>query len=353
MSGGVDSSVAAVLLHKAGYEVIGLTMKTWSYESADLPRKKHTGCCNLDDINDARSVGVMYGFPHYVLDLREEFGQAVIDHFVSEYLAGRTPNPCILCNTYIKWDALLRRARQIGCEKIATGHYARIAESEGRRFIRRAVDFTKDQSYVLWGLSQEVLAQTIFPLGDKLKSETRQLASEWGLTRVAEKKDSYEICFVPEGDYRAFLQKKAPEKLAQLAGGPIVHIDGRVVGKHAGYPFYTIGQRRNLPALGTPHYVVDIRPESNTVVIGPAEALQKTHLRMRGVNWQKYPSLPYEGYPATVKIRYLDPGHPAKLYTLPEGGIEVRFEEPVRAITPGQAAVAYEGDDLIVGGWIA
>lgn len=212
MSGGVDSSVAAVLLKKAGYEVIGLTMKTWGYESSDLSRKKNTGCCNLDDINDARSVGVMYDFPHYVLDLREEFGQAVIEHFVSEYLAGRTPNPCILCNTYIKWDALLRRARQLGCEKIATGHYARIGQANGRLFIQRAADPSKDQSYVLWGLSQEVLAQTLFPLGDKLKTQTRALAAEWGLNRVAEKKDSYEICFVPEGDYRAFLQKKAPER---------------------------------------------------------------------------------------------------------------------------------------------
>ncbi|MCX7980014.1 MAG: tRNA 2-thiouridine(34) synthase MnmA [Bacteroidia bacterium] len=353
MSGGVDSSVAAVLLKKQGHAVIGLTMKTWAYESADIPRRKNTGCCNLDDINDARSVAVRYGFPHYVLDLREEFGQAVIEHFIQEYLAGRTPNPCILCNTYIKWDALLRRAQQLGCEKIATGHYARIACENGRYFIRRAKDLDKDQSYVLWGLSQEVLAQTLFPLGEYCKSQTRALAAEWGLTRVAEKKDSYEICFVPEGDYRAFLRRKAPQKVAALQGGPIRHIDGHIVGQHEGYPFYTIGQRRNLPALGTPHYVVEIHPETNTLVIGPESALYKQELIMRDVVWHKYPKLPYEGYPVTVKIRHMDPGHVGRLYTSSQGTLRVEFAAGVKAITPGQAAVAYEGDDLVVGGWIA
>ncbi|MEN2992160.1 MAG: tRNA 2-thiouridine(34) synthase MnmA [Bacteroidia bacterium] len=352
MSGGVDSSVAAILLKQAGYQVIGLTMKTWSYESADLPKRKNTGCCNLDDINDARSVSVAYGFPHYVLDLREEFGEAVIAQFVEEYLAGRTPNPCIRCNTYIKWDALLRRARQLHCERIATGHYAQIGYAEGRYFIRRARDLSKDQSYVLWGLSQSVLAQTIFPLGQKYKTEVRALAAQLQLHRLAQKKDSYEICFIPEGDYRAFLARRVPERLAALRGGPIVHVDGRVVGQHEGYPFYTIGQRRGLPALGTPHYVVAIYPETNTIVIGPESCLQKTSLRLREVVWHKYPSLPYQGYPATVKIRHMDPGHEAQLYSHPDGTIEVVFYTGVRAITPGQAGVAYEGDDVILGGWI-
>ncbi|MEN3040387.1 MAG: tRNA 2-thiouridine(34) synthase MnmA [Bacteroidia bacterium] len=352
MSGGVDSSVTAVLLQKEGYEVIGITMKTWSYESADLPKRKNTGCCNLDDINDARSVGVMYGFPHYVLDLREEFGQAVIDHFVSEYLAGRTPNPCILCNTYIKWEALLRRGKQLHCDYIATGHYARIGYEGGRYFVRRAVDLTKDQSYVLWGLSQSVLAQTLFPLGEKYKSEVRSLAAAWGLSRVAEKKDSYEICFIPEGDYRAFLSKKVPDVMQSLRQGPIRHVDGRIVGTHEGYPFYTIGQRKRLPALGTPHYVIDIQPETNTIVIGPEEYLHQRTLYMRDVVWQKYPALPAEGYPVEVKIRHMDPGHSARLYTAEGGRIKVVFDEGVRAITPGQAAVAYENGDIIVGGWI-
>lgn len=352
MSGGVDSSVAAVLLKKAGHEVIGLTMKTWSYDSTDTQKRKNTGCCNLDDINDARSVSLAFGFPHYVLDLREEFGQAVIDHFVAEYLAGRTPNPCILCNTYIKWDALLRRAHQLRCDAIATGHYARIGYEGGRYFIRRAADLTKDQSYVLWGLSQAVLSQTLFPLGEKSKSETRALAAEWGLTRVAEKKDSYEICFIPEGNYRRFLAQKAPDTVAALRGGEIRHVAGHVVGTHDGYPFYTIGQRRGLPALGTPHYVVDIQPETNTIIIGPEAYLRQRVLYMRDVVWHKYAGLPEEGYPVQVKIRHMDTGHTGRLYSAPEGRLKVIFDEGVKAITPGQAAVAYEGDDLIVGGWI-
>ncbi|MCX8111724.1 MAG: tRNA 2-thiouridine(34) synthase MnmA [Bacteroidia bacterium] len=352
MSGGVDSSVAAVLLKKAGHEVIGLTMKTWSYDSADLSKRKNTGCCNLDDINDARSVGVAYEFPHYILDLQEEFGQAVIDHFVSEYLAGRTPNPCILCNTYIKWDALLRRSKQLRCEAIATGHYARIGYEGGRYFVQRAVDLTKDQSYVLWGLSQEVLSQTLFPLGELTKARTRALAAEWGLSRVADKKDSYEICFIPEGDYRQFLRKKAPSFIESLKGGVIRHVEGYVVGTHEGYPFYTIGQRRRLPALGRPHYVIDIQPETNTIVIGPEEYLTQRVLIMREVVWHRYPSLPYEGYPVRIKVRHMDPGHEGRLYTLSDGRIKAVFAEGVKAITPGQAAVAYEGDSVVVGGWI-
>jgi tRNA-specific 2-thiouridylase len=222
----------------------------------------------------------------------------------------------------------------------------------GRYFIRRASDLTKDQSYVLWGLSQAVLAQTLFPLGTQEKAETRALAEKWGLTRVARKKDSYEICFIPEGDYRTFLEKRAPQKVQSLRGGPILHVDGRLVGHHEGYPFYTIGQRKKLPALGTPHYVVEIRPETNTLVIGPEEYLQRRSLLMRDVVWHKYPSLPHEGFPVVVKIRHMDPGHAAWLYTENAGALRVEFSEGVRAITPGQAAVAYEGDDVVAGGWI-
>ncbi len=353
MSGGVDSSVTAALLAQQGHEVIGMTMKTWSYETADLPTRRTTGCCNLDDINDARSVAVRYGFPHYVVDLRDVFGEKVIDYFVEAYLSGLTPNPCILCNTYIKWDVLFTKARQLQCDKMATGHYARIGQVGGRYFIRRAEDLSKDQSYVLWGLSQEMLRHTLFPLGTYLKSEVRKMAAEWGLTRLSQKKDSYEICFVPEGDYRAFIRRRRPEVISQLTGGPIRHIEtGEIVGHHEGYPFYTIGQRRGLPALGSPHYVIDIDPQTNTLIIGPEKYLYKATLWMESLVWHKYEGLPYEGYPAVVKIRHMDPGHQARLYSAGPQKLRVEFEVGVKAITPGQAAVAYEGNDMIVGGWI-
>ncbi len=352
MSGGVDSSVTAALLAREGHDVVGVTMKTWAHDTPSTARKA-TGCCNLDDINDARIVAVQYGFPHYVLDLRGEFGERVIEDFVEAYLAGRTPNPCILCNTYIKWDVLYRRALQLGCEKLATGHYARVGWAQGRYFIQRGRDLSKDQSYVLWGLSQAVLARTLFPLGTRTKPEVRALAAAWGLDRLARKKDSYEICFVPEGDYRAFIRKRQPEQVAALAGGPIIHKEtGDVVGQHAGYPFYTIGQRRGLPALGKPHYVIEIHPETNTLVIGPEKYLYQHTLEMDQPVWHKYPALPYEGYPVTVKIRHMDPGHTARLYQGPGERLKVVFHSSVKAITPGQAAVAYEGEDLVVGGWI-
>ena len=353
MSGGVDSSVTAALLAQAGHDVIGMTMKTWSYDTTDIPSRRNTGCCNLDDINDARSVAVRYGFPHYVVDLRETFGEKVIDHFVDSYLSGLTPNPCILCNTYIKWDVLFTKARQLHCDKMATGHYARIGEADGRYFIRRARDLTKDQSYVLWGLSQEMLHYSLFPLGEYLKADVRHLAAAWGLTRLAQKKDSYEICFVPEGDYRTFIRKRRPEAVMHLAGGPIRHIEtGEVVGYHQGYPFYTIGQRRGLPALGIPHYVIDIDPETNTLVIGPEKYLYRVSLVMDSIVWHKYMGLPHEEYPALVKIRHMDPGHQARLYSAGPDKLRVEFMMGVKAITPGQAAVAYVGDDMLVGGWI-
>jgi tRNA-specific 2-thiouridylase len=353
MSGGVDSSITAALLVQQGHEVVGMTMKTWSYETADLPVRRSTGCCNLDDINDARAVAVRYGFAHYVADLRETFGEKVIDHFVESYLAGLTPNPCILCNTYIKWEVLFQKARQLHCEKMATGHYAQIGSAEGRYFIRRAEDLTKDQSYVLWGLSQEMLTRTLFPLGTYPKAQVRAWAADWGFERLSQKKDSYEICFVPTGDYRTFLHQRRPAEVTSLKGGPIIHIEtGAIVGAHEGYPFYTIGQRRGLPALGKPHYVVKIDPAQNILYIGPESYLYQQVLHMHGLVWHRYPNLPYEGYPATVKIRHMDPGHQARLYTEDEGRLRVEFLAGVKAITPGQAAVAYEGDTLLVGGWI-
>jgi tRNA-uridine 2-sulfurtransferase len=351
MSGGIDSSLAAVLLHEAGYEVIGMTMKTWDYASSGST-KKETGCCSLDSINDARHVAVELGFPHYILDIRDEFGDQVIDYFTGEYLAGRTPNPCVLCNTHIKWDALLKRADRLGCEYIATGHYARLQLAGDRYFIRKGVDLDKDQSYALWGVSQQSLSRTIFPLGELTKTEIRAMAASRGFSELVNKSESYEICFVPDNDYRGFLKRRLPELEAEVAGGEFVLADGRVVGRHQGYPFYTIGQRKGLGvALGYPVYVTEIQKETNRVVLGTYPELARDGMMVHQPVLSKYASLADLTGDAVVKVRYNDQGTPASLRT--QGNeIEVRFRRGVYGIAPGQAAVFYEGEDLIGGGWI-
>ena len=276
MSGGIDSTVAAVMLHNEGYEVVGITMKTWDYASSG-GSKKETGCCNLDSINDARAVAVELGFPHYIVDIRDEFGDAVIEDFVSEYIAGRTPNPCVLCNTHIKWTALIKRAKQMECEFIATGHYAQVREENSRYVISKGLDETKDQSYVLWGISQENLAMSRFPLGGFRKKEIRKMCEEWGYTELAKKNESYEICFIPDNDYHGFLKRRVPGLEEKVEGGSFVDREGNVIGKHEGYPFYTIGQRRGLGvALGEPMFVTDIDAATNTVVLGEEEDLKQT-----------------------------------------------------------------------------
>lgn len=351
MSGGIDSSVAAMLLHQQGYEVIGITMKTWDYAHSGGGRKT-TGCCSLDDINDARAMAVELGFPHYILDIRSEFGEAIIDNFVDEYLAGRTPNPCVLCNTHIKWDALAKRAEQLDCAYIATGHYARVREENGRYVVGTGLDLQKDQSYVLWGLKQEALAKTMFPIGGYRKSEIRALAAEAGFERLSKKAESYEICFIPDNDYRGFLQRKRPEQIQSMQEGRFIDSKGNILGTHQGYPFFTVGQRKGLGiALGEPAYVTAIRPESNEVVLGTRAELQQQTMLVRNVNLQKYAELE-EGHLATVKIRYKDRGAPATLYTNGDL-VEVVFEHPVEAIAPGQSAVFYEGDEVLGGGFIA
>lgn len=350
MSGGIDSSVTAVMLHEAGYEVVGLTMKTWDYTSSG-GSKKETGCCSLDSINDAREVAVRLGFAHYIIDIREEFGESVIDNFVEEYLAGRTPNPCVICNTHIKWDALLRRADKLGCEYIATGHYAQVRPENERYVISRGIDLNKDQSYVLWGLRQESLQRTFFPMGRYHKTDIRQMAREMGFPALANKPESYEICFIPDNDYRGFLRRRVPERVASLEGGNFILKDGTVVGKHQGYPFYTIGQRKGLIAMGEPYYVTDIHPETNTVVIGREEELLEHSMYVRNVNPVKYASL-REDTAADVKIRYKDAGTPAMVHPLENNQVRVIFTDPVKSVTPGQSAVFYEGDDVLGGGWI-
>lgn len=350
MSGGIDSSVTAMMLHEQGYEVIGITMKTWDYQSSGSS-KKETGCCSLDSINDARQVAVNLGFPHYILDIREEFGSFIINNFVDEYLAGRTPNPCVLCNTHIKWDALLKRADMLGCEFIATGHYANVREENGRYVISRGLDTNKDQSYVLWGLSQESLKRTIFPLGKYTKPEIRRMAEAYGFSELANKPESYDICFIPDNDYRAFLKNKKPELEARVAGGSFV-FKGKEIGKHRGYPFYTIGQRKGLEiALGEPVFVSEIIPETNTVVLGDEEDLRKQFMQIRDFNYVKYARLS-TNFVALTKIRYKDKGTMSTL-TMNGDLIDVLFHVPVKGIAPGQSAVVYEGDDLVGGGFIA
>jgi tRNA-uridine 2-sulfurtransferase len=352
MSGGIDSSVAAVMLHEQGYEVIGMTMKTWDYASSGSS-KKETGCCSLDSINDARNIAVNLGFPHYILDIREEFGDYVIDHFTKEYLEGRTPNPCVLCNTHIKWDALLRRADKLGCEFIATGHYANLRNENGRYVISKGLDESKDQSYALWGISQESLSRTMYPLGNLKKSEIRQMALERGFTELVNKSESYEICFVPDNDYRSFLKRRVEGLEESVSGGEFVLEDGTIVGSHEGYPFYTVGQRKGLGiALGYPVYVTEIQKDHNRVVLGTFDELSRDGMYVRNLNLSKYEDLNGRKLDTITKVRYNDKGTPA---VIEQAGdiMKVYFGKGVHAIAPGQAAVFYEENDVIGGGWIS
>lgn len=350
MSGGLDSTVTAVMLREEGYEVVGVTMKTWDYATSG-GSKKETGCCSLDSINDARSIAVKHGIHHMILDIRDEFGDFVIENFVDEYLAGRTPNPCVLCNTHIKWEALLKRANQLDCDFIATGHYAQVRHENNRYVVSKGLDENKDQSYVLWGLTQQSLSRTRFPLGQYRKSQIRQMALDMGYDELVKKSESYEICFVPDNDYRGFLKRKVEGLEQRVDGGNFVNREGKILGKHKGYPFYTIGQRKGLEiAVGEPLYVISIHPETNTVVLGKEDELNRKGMWVRGLNMGKYAELtnPLE---AVTKIRYKNAGTASTLYQ--EGNrMKVIFDADVKGIAPGQSAVFYEGDDVIGGGWI-
>lgn len=350
MSGGIDSTVTAMLMHEEGYEVVGITMKTWDYATSG-GSKKETGCCSLDSINDARRVAVDMNFHHFIVDIREEFGDYVIDNFVSEYMAGRTPNPCVLCNTHIKWNALLKRADALDCEFIATGHYAIIREQAGRFFIKKATDRQKDQSYVLWGLSQECLKRSKFPLGEMTKPEVRKIAYDRGYHELSKKSESYEICFVPDNDYRSFLKRRVEDLEEQVAGGHFVNKKGEILGRHQGYPFYTIGQRKGLGvAFGQPMFVTEIHPETNTVVLGLEEELIRNSMKVGQVNSMKYPEIP-DGLEVVAKIRYRDSGTVSILHNQ-NNEIEVEFLANVKGVAPGQSAVFYENDDVVGGGII-
>ncbi len=350
MSGGLDSSISLSLLQKEGYEVIGVTYRTYDYEP-EQHSGKETACCSLDAINDARDLAVKHSAPHYVLDMREEFYNCIVKDFVSEYLSGKTPNPCVVCNSLIKWDALLKKADQLGCEYLATGHYAQIKQKDGRYFITKGVDDDKDQSYVLWGLSQESLKRTLFPVGKYRKSEVRSLAKELGYDNLANKRESYEICFIPDDDYHSFLRHEVKDIDKNIGEGDLLLSDGTKVGKHKGYPYFTIGQRKGLEiAMGKPMYVNNINAENNTVVIGPRNELMRKEMKVGNYNFMKYQDIE-EGMEVLVKIRYNNPGAMAVISKM-DNYINVKFHDEVSAITPGQSAVFYEGDDVIGGGII-
>lgn len=353
MSGGVDSSVAAVMLREQGYEVIGITMKTWDYHRSGGDTGKETGCCTVESMNDARHIAVKYGFKHFIVDIRDEFGDWVIDRFVEDYTHGRTPNPCVLCNTHIKWAALLRRADNLGCDFIATGHYANVREEDGRYIISKGKDHNKDQSYALWGVQQKHLKRTIFPLGQYHKPEIRQFAEDYGLLNVANKPDSYEICFIPDNNYHRFLKDKVDDLEERVSGGVFVDKNGKIVGSHKGFPFYTIGQRRGLDLpMGKPVYVTHIDAEKNVITIGEKKDLISTTCRAKEMNLLKFDHIPGGEIEITGKIRYNDSGAVGYIKQLSEDEFQVHFPAGREAITPGQAIVCYDGDDVVAGGWI-
>lgn len=352
MSGGLDSSVAAMMLLEQGYELVGVTMKTWEYAEAGV-QGKETGCCSLDSINDARHLAVSLGFPHYVLDIRDEFNKHIVSDFITQYLKGRTPNPCVLCNTFIKWQALIKRADQLGCTYIATGHYARIRAENNRMVLSKGLDLEKDQSYVLWGLTQEMLTRTLFPLGGFTKTKIRAIAYDAGFKDIAQKRESYEICFIPDNDYRGFLKRQVADLEQRVDNGNFIDKEGNILGKHKGYPFYTIGQRKGLNiSASEPLYVIKIIPSTNTIVLGTRKETFSNKFSVSGINMVKYDTIP-DGFKADVKIRYKDPGHPATLKNISKDFlIDVLLHEEVAAITPGQSAVFYDGEDVVGGGFI-
>ena len=352
MSGGVDSSVVAGILSEQGYDLVGITIKTYRYEDTGGNVGNESSCCSLDGINDARAVAAKLGFPHYILDFSEQFGRDVIQDFMDEYLSGRTPNPCVICNRKIKWEELLRKATALGARYIATGHYARVRRDAptGRYVVSRGVDRSKDQSYALWGLTQESLSRTMFPLAGWTKQEARAYGEKHGLIRPA-KRESFEICFIPDNNYERFLKEQRPDLEATVKDGEIV-MDGQVVGRHRGFPFYTVGQRKGLGvARPEPLYVTGIDAGTNRIEIGTVEKLYHRGLIARSVNLIKYADIRVP-LRVNARIRYKDGGGEAAIHACEDGRMKVMFDDKRRAITKGQSVVFYEGDDIVGGGVI-
>ena len=349
MSGGVDSSVAAWLLKKQGYDVIGVTMQIWQDELLEQ-QEENGGCCGLSAVDDARRVAERLQIPYYVMNFKKEFKENVMDYFVQEYIDGRTPNPCIACNRFVKWESLLKRSLDIGAEYIATGHYARVEQlPNGRYALRKSATAAKDQTYALYNLTQHQLSHTLMPVGEYTKDEIREMAAEIGLV-VANKPDSQEICFIPDHDYAKFIEENTDCRLEE---GNFVDKYGNVLGRHKGITHYTVGQRKGLNlSMGHPVFVTAIRPETNEVVIGENEDVFSNIVRCNKLNWMAIEGLAGGEMRVTAKIRYSHKGAPCVIRETGEDMVECVFDEPQRAATPGQAVVFYDGDYVVGGGTI-
>lgn len=345
MSGGIDSTVSAMLLLEQGYEVVGVTFRTFdSIQESCLAKEK--GCCSVESIMEAKHNAERMGFEHHIVDFRDTFRRCVIQNFIDEYMSGHTPNPCVLCNSHIKWGELMRVADEYGCDFIATGHYARIKERDGHTYLATAADIKKDQTYFLWMLTEEQLKRTIFPLGDLTKDQVREIARSHGYEKLATKRESQEICFIPNDDYRAFLRASVPDYEERVRAGEYVDAEGHVLGKHEGFVNYTIGQRKGLGiALGHPAYVTHIDAEKNRITLGTNEDLFTTELRFKQMRPSTSRDFEISASPLTAKVRYRSQAVPVK--TIDEGRLE--FASPVWGVTPGQSVVLYQ-DNLVVGG---